>query len=178
MDLQLALSKYPDKETLAEITSYIGDEPDRFAELIDLVLHGERTVSQYASWLVSPCIDLHPFLIRPHLQELIENLSRPNLSDWVIRSTIKALMKTDDLSEEHQGLALQHCFDYLLNPKMAVSIHVYAMQTAFNISQNEPDLLNELKMVIEERLPYGTAAYKSRGKKIVGEIKKKASFIR
>lgn len=172
MELQLALSKYPDKETLDEIITYIGNDPARFAKLIYLVLHGDRNVSQYASWLISPCIDLHPSLIRPHLQELIEHLSQPNLSDWVIRSTIKALMKTDNLSEEHQGLALQHCFDYLLNPKMAVSIHVYAMQTVFNISLNEPDLLNELKMVIEERLPYGTAAYKSRGKKIIGEIRK------
>jgi hypothetical protein len=172
MDLQHELSQRPDKEKVLEIAACIGDDQDQFSQLIDIVIHGEEPVSRYGSWLMNHCMEQHPQLVQPHLAALMEKLSRPKLSEWIVRSTVKAMAEAGEFPEELQGHALQHCFDYLLDPKTAVAIQVHAMQTAFNISKNEPDLLNELKMVIEERLPYGTAAYKSRGKRIVKAINK------
>ena len=173
MNLQHELSQYPNKEKVFEIASYIGSHTDRFAELINLVLKGDKSASLYASWVVNPCLEQHPELLQPHIQTLIENLSRPNLHDSIKRSTVKALANVGgDISENLQGYALQHCFDFLLDTKAAVSIQVYAMQTVFNISKNEPDLLQELSEVIKERLPYGSAGYKARGSRILKEINK------
>ncbi len=170
MDLRQELSQRPHKPEVLKIAAYIGSDPDRFAQLIDLVLEGDPTISKYASWLINHCMNRYPYLIQPHLEALINNLGKLKLNDPVVRSTVKALADAGDIPEELQGHALQYCFDYLLNPKVAVAIQVHSMQTAFNISKNEPDLLRELAEVIEERLPQGTAGYKSRGKRILKEI--------
>ena len=139
--------------------------------LIDLVLEGDDTISKYASWIISHCMERYPHLVLPHIEDLLKNLERVRLNDSVLRSTVKALSMAD-IPHDLQGYALQHCFDLLLNPKSAVAIQVHAMQTIFNISRKEPDLLQELQMVIEEGLPYGTAAYQSRGRRILKEIGK------
>ena len=171
MDLAIELSRRPDKNRVVEITAHIGNSTTRFAELITCILKGDDSVSKYGSWLLSHCIQQNPQLVQPHLGALISNLERPALNDSVVRSTVKALAEVD-IPADLQGHALQHCFDYLLDPKVAVAIHVHAMQTIFNISKNEPDLLRELQMVIEENMPHGTAAYKARGRRILEKIKK------
>ncbi len=170
MDLPNELSHCPDKEQIHRLTNYIGDDPKRFAELINCILHGDDAVSKYGSWLLGHCMRQYPHLVKPHLAALINNLHTPGLHDSVRRGTVKALAEVDEIPETLQGYALQHCFDMLLNPKTAVAIQVHAMQTAFNISQNEPDLLRELQTVIEEGMPLGTAGYRSRGGKILQKI--------
>ncbi|HFA49334.1 MAG TPA: hypothetical protein ENJ95_09990 [Bacteroidetes bacterium] len=171
MDLQAEFSKRPSRARALEIAAYIGDSPARFAQLIGLVLTGDDTVSKYASWLISHCMQANPQLVRPHIGALIKNLEKPKLSGSVVRSTVKALAETD-IPPDLQGHALQHCFDFLLDPKTEVAIQVHAMQTIFNISKNEPDLLRELQMVIEEGMPHGTAGYRARGKRILKGIGK------
>ena len=172
MDLRQKLSQRPHKPEVLAMAAYIGNDPARFAQLIDLVLEDGDSLSVYASWLINHCMKRHPWLIEPHLEALIHNLGQLKLNDPIVRSTVKALAEAPAIPEDLQGHALQYCFDYLLNPKVAVAIQVHSMQTVFNISKNEPDLLRELAEVIEERLPDGTAGYKSRGKRILKEIKK------
>ena len=171
MILKNILSKRPDPARVHEIIKYIGNNPDRFAALIEVVLENDDTSSKYASWMISHCMKGQPSIILPHVADLIQNLGKPGRNDSVLRSTVKAL-SIIEIPEPLQGHALQHCFDLLLNPKIIVSIQVHAMQTAFNISQNEPDLLKELQLVIEDNLENGSAGYQSRGRSILRQIAK------
>jgi hypothetical protein len=40
-----------------------------------------------------------------------------------------------------------------------------------NIAQKLPDLKKELQLVVEDQLPYASAGYKSRAKKIIKTLK-------
>jgi hypothetical protein len=44
------------------------------------------------------------------------------------------------------------------------------MTVLANIAMEEPDLKDELKIVIEDGLPYGSAAYISRAKKTLKQL--------
>ena len=46
------------------------------------------------------------------------------------------------------------------------------MTVLYNLCKKEPDLANELRILIEEQMLYGTAGFKSRGKRILKELKK------
>lgn len=172
MNLQTEFLKRPTKQKTLEITAYIGSDPARFAELIKLVLSGEDPVNKYAAWHISHYMEENPQLLDPHLKPMVENLGKGERCDSVIRSTLSALAKIASIPVDLQGPVLQYSFDILLDSKKMVSIQVHAMQVVFNISKNEPDLLQELKMVIEERMPHGTTGYKARGRRILGEIRK------
>lgn len=171
MNLKAEVSQRFHKERAHEIAAWLAEDPARFAELIELVLSDDIELSKYSSWLINHTMDIDRDIILPHLEVLIHNLAKPKLHDWTVRSTVKALAEAD-IPEALQGHALQYCFDYLLDPKTAVAIQVHAMQTIFNISKNEPDLLRELREVIAERMPHGTAGFKSRGGKLLREIGK------
>lgn len=172
MDLVQELSSRPTMGRVEAMRAYIGNDTQRFALLIDCLINGDKNVSKYASWLVGPVVELRPHLLDPHYGLILDNLKRPNLPDTIKRCTMKALFLGGAVPEELQGTALQYAFDFLAKPKTAVSIQVFAMELIFDISKNEPDLLRELKEVIEDGTDTGSAAYKARGRRILKGINK------
>ncbi len=170
-DLRTELLKEHSKAQVLKIMEYIGDDQDKFDELTGLLLNDEPRVAQRAAWAVSHCTEAYTELIRPHLEKIVFNLKKPKLHGAVVRNTVKILAGLE-IPEALQGHVLDICFDYLLSQKTEVAVKAHAMQVVFNISKNEPDLLSELKMVIEEQMPYSSAGFKSRGKRILKDIDK------
>ena len=64
------------------------------------------------------------------------------------------------------------CFNFLLSQDEPVAIRVFAMTVLGNIAQKWPELKNELRMAIEENMEFGSAGFKSRGKKELKRLKK------
>lgn len=170
MDIKAELEKGQSKKTVLEITNYIGNDPKRFKVLMDLFFDKDLRISQRASWPVSFCVDAHPDLIYPYVKDMIENLNNP-LHNAVKRNTVR-IMGEIDLSEEVIGQAADICFRFLDDPKEAIAVRVFSMTVCFNITKKEPELANELKLIIEDHYPHGSAGFKSRGKKILKELKK------
>jgi len=46
------------------------------------------------------------------------------------------------------------------------------MTILFNMTQKIPEIKNELLPIIEDQLPYGSAGFQARGKKIITALKK------
>ncbi len=170
-DLCTELLKEHSKAQVLKIMEYIGADQSKFDELIGLFLNDESRIAQRAAWAVSHCVESRPHLIQPHLENMVFNLKEPKLHDAVVRNTVKILAELD-IPETLQGHIINIYFDYLLSQKTPVAVKAHAMQVVFNIARNEPDLLGELKMVIEEQFPYGSAGFKSRGKRILKDINK------
>lgn len=169
MDLRSEITQRFGREKAQWLAHYIVQDEAHFAELIGYVLSEREEESKYACWLISHCMHIDPAIVRPHLGPLIHHLAKPGLPDGTVRSIVKALAETE-IPEHLQGYALQHCFDLLLDPNQSVAIQVHSMQTVYNLSKNEPDLLRELREVIETGMEHGTAAYRVRGGKILKKI--------
>lgn len=170
MDLRSELLRENNKSHILQIVHWIGDDQDRFDQLVDLLLHGGKPESQRAAWVFQHSAGAHPELVRPHLQSLLDHL-QPLASDAVKRGILRALGE-QDLPEELMGIAADYCFDFLADLKESIAVRVYAMNILWNICQKEPDLSEELAMLIEDQLPYWSAGLKSRGKKIMKWIGK------
>lgn len=169
MDIREAILESRSRTNMLRIAQYIGNDTERFAELIDLFLTDTKRVRELAGWVMSHCIDHDPTLILPHLGALLDNLQQPDLHDAIKRNTVRVLQFID-IPEEHLGTAATICFDYMQSVNEAVAIRAFAMMVAFNICQKVPELKNELKMVVEEMMPYGSAAIRSRGRKILKKL--------
>lgn len=70
-----------------------------------------------------------------------------------------------------QGKTINLCFDFLNNPKEPIAVRVFAMTVLGNLAKENADLKNEIIMVIEDQLPYGSAGFLSRGKKVLKQLK-------
>lgn len=111
----------------------------------------------------------HPKLIAKHLKKLLVNTQKPNLHNAVLRNTFR-LLQVVSIPKSLHGLAVETCFTFLNDKKQPIAIHVFSMSVLGNLCKEHPELKQELKLSIEEKLPYASAGFKSRAKKVLKNI--------
>ncbi|MDW3210573.1 MAG: hypothetical protein R8N23_11930 [Reichenbachiella sp.] len=168
MDLQKEIAKAHSKANAQSIAGYIGKDTQRFEKLMELFFHKEYKVSQRAAHAVSHCVDRHPKLLEPYINQMIENL-REDPKVAIKRNTVRLLQK-QEIPEESQGLLLDKCFEYLTSAKETTAVKAFSMTIAHNLTKIYPELKIELKIVIEDLIQYATPGVVNRGKKILVEL--------
>ncbi|MCB0488830.1 MAG: hypothetical protein R2820_04570 [Cyclobacteriaceae bacterium] len=170
MNLIKTLQSDFSKQTVNKIVAHIGNDPARFKTLVDAFLAGHYRTTQRAAWPLSYCVKAHPELIKPHLKNIIKNLDKPGIHDAVKRNTVRFLQFIDIPKSMH-GITLDACFPLLENKKEPIAIRVFAMTVLANLADTYPEIKGELIAVIEDQMPYGSAGFISRGKKILKKLK-------
>ena len=170
MDLKAIVLEEHSKVQTMRIVHYIGNDPNRFEELMELYFDENNRISQRASWPVGYCAVAHPELIYPYLKKMVAQLELP-VHNAIKRNTIRILAEVD-LPEDLLGEVADLCFRFLDDPKEAIATRVFSMSVCFNITKREPELANELKIILEDHFPHGSAGFKARAKRILKELKK------
>ena len=171
MNLLNKLLKEYSKAQTSKIVTYVGNDPDRFAKLVKVFLEGSYRVTQRAAWPLSDCVCNHPTLVKPHLNKILKYLDKPHIHDAAKRNTVR-LLQFIDVPKALQGKTANICFEYLSSPKEPIAVKVFAMTVLANIAKENPELKNEIIPLIEDQLPYGSAGFRSRGIKVLNELKK------
>ena len=171
MNLREEILKEHSKRQTTKIIKWVGTDQKKFDQLVALFLKGEYRVTQRAGWPLSFIAIDQPQMIKKHLKKLLLNLRTPDLHNAVIRNTLR-LLQFIKIPKPLHGLSAEICFDLLNDKKQPVAIHVFAMTVLGNFCKYYPELKQELKLVIEERIPYGTAGFRSRGTRVLKEINK------
>ena len=165
MTLREEILKEHSKPHTIYLSNKIGPNQEAFDELLELFLGDEYRVTQRAAWVVSYCVEAHPWLIEKHLKSIVENLKRP-VHVAVKRNTVR-ILQFIDIPEDLMGLTADICFRYLNSGKEPVAVKVFAMTILYHIVKVYPELSEELEISIEEQMPYSSAGVKSRGTKIL-----------
>ncbi len=171
MDIRKALSKDHSKDITETIIHYVGNDSDRFTTLINIFLEGPYRITQRAAWPLSYCVIAHPQLIDSHLSKILKFVKKPDNHDSVKRNTVRFLQFIE-IPKRYRGQVVDMCFGYLTDPKEPIAIKVFSMTVLFNLVKEIPELKNELRIIIEDQMPYGSAGFISRGKKILKELAK------
>jgi hypothetical protein len=169
MDLTQELQREHSRRQMLRIASYIGDDPERFKRLMEIFLGGPYRLTQRAAWAVNFCASACPQLILPYVGQLIPFCQAP-VHDAVKRNVMRILQSVEVTPEYHGELA-DLCFHLISQPQEAVAIKASAMTVAANLCRHYPELANELKVLIEEQLPYQSAAFRSRGQKVLKKLR-------
>ena len=169
MDLKKQLLKEHSKLNRDIIIRYVGNNPKRFAGLVAVYLAGPYRVTQRAAWPLSHCVEKNPKLIEPHLKKLLAFAVRPHVHVSVKRNTVR-LLQFIDIPKKFQGSVADMCFNFLNDKKEAIAVQVFAMTVLANITKQQPELIDELRVIIKDRLPFASAGFKSRGRKILKTI--------
>ncbi|HEY8936634.1 MAG TPA: hypothetical protein VIM65_15505 [Cyclobacteriaceae bacterium] len=169
MNLKVELLKGNSRAQVDRVVNYIGDNPKRFEQLIKIYLEGPYRITQRASWPMSYCVEAHPMLITPHLKTLLDYLKKPGIHDAVKRNTIR-LLQFAPIPKRYYGRIADICFGYLENRKEAVAIKAFSMTVLARIIKDEPDLRKSLQLLIEDQMPYATAAFKVRARNVLKQM--------
>ena len=170
MDIKKELLKEHSKRQTAKVVTYIGNDPKRFNELIHIFLDGPYRVTQRAAWPLSIAVEKNPELILPHMKVVLKMLGRNDAHNAVRRNIVR-LLQFIDIPKKYYGVLVDTCFE-LMDPKQPIAVRVFSMQVLSNIASHLPDLKKELRLVIEDQLPYASAGFLSRAKKVLKELEK------
>jgi hypothetical protein len=169
MDLHKTLAAEHSKRQCDRIVRYIGNDPDRFAQLMELFFRGEYRITQRAAWPLGYCVRDHPELIGPYFKPLLDNLKKKGLHVAVTRNSMR-LLQDVDIPKKYQGRVMNICFDFLQSPASPIAVKAFSLTVLQNLSRQYPDIKPELKLIIEEQWEHATAAFRSRAKKILKEV--------
>ena len=134
----------------------------------------EYCIAQRVAWSVSDVAQRKPELIQPYVKEIVQQLQRTDVHPAVVRNSVH-ILQSIAIPEQLHGQVMNACFNFIEKPATPVAIKAFALTTLYNLSKHYPDIQQELKTIIEERMNNETAAFISRGKKILVTITKRQS---
>ncbi|MEO6167388.1 MAG: hypothetical protein ABIO46_12130 [Chitinophagales bacterium] len=170
MKLREEILREHSKKQTEKIAAWVCLDKKRFTTLLHLFFHDEYRVVQRTAWVVKLVADQHPEWTNPYIRKMLLYCKQP-VHDAVKRNVVNILQDID-LPENLQGLAATTCFDFLGTPNLPVAIKVFSMTVLYNITKQHPELRNELKTLIEEQMEYESAAFRSRGSKVLKQLAK------
>jgi len=169
MNLREEILKEHSKAQCTKIVQWVGDSQERFNELFHLFLTDEYRVVQRSAWPVSYCVEAHPKLIKTNFGKLVRNLQQPNLHDAVKRNSVR-LLQHADIPIKYRGEVMNICFAYVESPTEAVATKAFALTVLGRLANWYPDIIPEIKLLIEDQLPHQTPAFKARAKQLMKQF--------
>ena len=170
-NLREEILKEHSKAQCTKIVDWVGASQLRFYELFHLFLTTEKLVVQRSAWPVSYCVMAHPAFITRHWSRLIKNLHKPGLHDAVKRNSIR-LLQDISIPKKYQGQIMDLCFKYVECPTEAIAVKAFALTVLTNLAKQYPEIIPEIKLIIEDQSPCFTAALKVRAREFLREMSK------
>lgn len=168
MNLRNEILKEHSKSQTLKIVKFIGNDEAKFKALMHLFFNDEYRVVQRTAWVVNMCAEAHPSLIKPYLNKMLDYLHMP-VHDAVKRNTVR-IFQFVDIPTKLIGKTASICFELLQSKDESVAVKVFSMTVLGRIVQHEPELKNELRLIIEDQFPYSTAGFSARAKKVLKKL--------
>lgn len=169
MNIREELLQEHSRSQALRIAAYANLSKAHFKELMQCFLGKESRIAQRAAWSVSWAAIQKPEMIQPYLKDLVACLQRIDIHPALIRNAARILEEID-IPEKFHGEVMNTCFGFIENPTTPIAIKAYSLTILFNLSRQYPEIRQELRLVIEENFDNETAAFKSRGKKILKKL--------
>ena len=166
MDIRKTLEQGQSKTNCNKIVHWIGDDAKRFNILVQLFLLNDLVIAQRAGWPLSDAVRLHPHLANKHLQKIIGKLDAHHNHEAVKRNVVRILQYVS-IPKKLQGAIMDRCFNYILSPTEKPAVKAFSLTELENLAEQYPEIQPELVTIINDRWAYETAAFHSRGKKIL-----------
>jgi hypothetical protein len=166
MNLKEALIAEHSKKQCNKIVNWIGKDKNRFDELMHLFFKGEYRITQRAAWPMSYCAMKHPHWVGSYYKALLDKLETEESHDAVKRNIVRVLQNLI-IPEKFQGRLMSICFDFIQSNDTAAAIKAFSLTILGNLSQQYPEIIPELKLIVQERWEIETAAFRTRARKII-----------
>src|SRR4051812_18813493 len=95
MRLSDEILKEHSKAQALRIAGWIGNDTERFGELMQLFLTDIYRVVQRAAWIVSMVAEKHPELIMPYLEVMVGKMAESGVPVAVKRNVVRILQDID-----------------------------------------------------------------------------------
>ncbi len=156
---------------MAEKVALIENSEISVDEVFRVVLSNNEPEAFYACWILNHYIDNHHLALENSLNEAVELL--PNIKrSGLLRLVLRLFVISPNWKIEKLGMLLDFCINTLTDMTIPVGVKTHAMSIIDRIAESEPEIRDEVLLVVEEIFPYLSAGGKNRAGKIMKKYKK------
>jgi hypothetical protein len=166
---ELLADKTQSKEMALRVRDYACASTTHFSELMACFVSDDDTLAKRAAWTVRWAAHSRPELMMPHVGLLVKQLKRADVPAAVIRNSLK-ILEDVIIPVEYDGEVMGACFKLVSDRKSPIAVKAFSLTLLFNLTKRYPEIKNELRIIIEENMELETAAFRSRGRKILAAI--------
>ena len=163
------------------MSKLLASNPSRVATLLEIAFQVDDPVSCKASWVLEFMLKEHLNYLFPSMDTFVRHIGSVHLDPAVrpIAKICEVLMKSyfqskdqetrDALNKEHLETITSACFDWLIgNHKVAAQ--AYAMTCLLLLGRKFDWIHPELRSILEQNYPNGSAAYKARARMTLAKL--------
>lgn len=173
MKLREAILEEHTKVNTIRITQWVGSNPERIAELMQLFMQDEYRVVQRAAWIVRYVSEAQPDLMQPYIPQMVARLKDPTVHIAVKRNVLRILEEAELPEPIHSDL-LNICFDAIADPAEAIAVRAVALTVLTRLAVLYPEIKNEIHLIIEDVMSQAPpAAFRARARKAIQVMAKR-----
>jgi hypothetical protein len=150
------------------IADIIIKKPLLLKELIEIIFTEEEPVSRRAAWPLRFIHERDISLLYNYLPIIIIKL--PEIKSVAIQRNFLYIIAYSNVPEFYSGQLIDFTSKILTNKSSPVASLIYSIDIFFSHSKEYPELLNELRIMIELLLPNATPGVRSKGLKTIRKI--------
>ena len=143
---------------------------EHLKNMLELCLTVKYPFPQYSSWLLSHVGENHLNELLPYHHQIIDVFL--NCTEFSTqRNLANTILKLPE-TNYRDGEMLEYLFQFLLNSETKVALKAYAMYLLIPLVKPYPELIRELKLVLDARLEFESKAFSGAVKKVVRMLDK------
>ena len=139
------------------------------SDVFEISVENVNPQSWLACWVLNHYIDKHPHALEPMLGKAVEVLPQVKRTG-LVRLLLRCFMVTPQWNFDNLGLLLDFSLAAVRNNTFPVAVKANAMCVLERIAKDYPDVSDEIKLVVQEQLPYLSAGGKNRALKLLNDL--------
>lgn len=152
------------------IADIIIQKPELAEILVEIVFENKNPLAKRAVWSLQIAQKKNKHLLKNHIKKIISKLSE--VRSHSVQRCLLSVLTTATIPEEKKGFLLDYTTEILTNKNSTVAALIYSIDIYYNIAKKEPELLNELAIMLEFLQPDATPGIASKSRRIMNQIYK------
>lgn len=141
--------------------------PKVLAVIFDLIVEGDPVVKMRAADAIEKASAIRPELLQPYKKKILHDIAA--IDQQEVRWHVAQMLPRLELSPKERGLAVAILFEYL-DDKSSI-VRTFSMQALYDFALRDRRLRLRVVPVLEHLTATGTAAMRSRGRKLLKLLK-------
>ncbi len=127
----------------------IGNSLKKYKEMLDVAFLDKYPESMRATRILALCAEKNKKLVCPYVNQIVHQLEHMNV-EGVKRGFLKILSENSEcLDEDSWGIITNLAFEWMNNPKEAISVRYYCIDLITQLQDQYPEIREELISILE-----------------------------
>lgn len=165
--LRISLKEDGSDANIKKWARHISEQKIAMQELLGL-LDDDRYTKLRFLWMTGGLVEIDPELVYPVIPYFFAKRHEIGVPNY--NRSLAKLFWLSGIPEEIEAEAIDELFNWILDAGSNTSAKSFAVLALHKLTQQYPDLKNELKLVIEDQLQKNGTSFEKRAGKVLAQL--------